>query len=116
MKNIYETLAALGAGAILLSGCGSAAEPAKSPDVPAAVETTPAKEGEAKQEAASDASEQPTDATVAIPAEASAPAASGTASAAPAAKKAPVKSGTAKKAGTAKKKDAAGSCGEGTCA
>jgi hypothetical protein len=121
MKSIYETLAALGAGAILLTGCGSSQKPALSPDVPAATETTPAsdKAADPKQEATGDAAAADgakTDNAAATPGSPAGPAASGAPSAsASAVAKAPVKTGAKKGTGTGKKKDAAGSCGEGTC-
>ena len=40
MKSIYETLAALGTGAILMSACGGAA--VKATEVPAATDSKPA--------------------------------------------------------------------------
>jgi hypothetical protein len=106
MKSIFETLAALGAGAILLTGCGSA--PVNAKEVPAAsskpaaaaapVETksdgATAGATEAKPE------EKPADNAAATPAP----------SAAPAAKK----TGKVKKPG-AKKGGADANCGEGTC-
>lgn len=124
MKSIYETLAALGAGAILLGGCAGASQPAASPDVPAATETTPAaaKESGAEGDTAGEATVDvpKTGNEAAMPADSSAPAMSGApaTSAAPAATAAPKKK-TGKKAGgpatAGKKKDAAGGCGEGTC-
>lgn len=120
MKSIYETLAALGAGAILLGGCAGAAPEAKSAETPAAVETTPAAEGASKEATSGDAaaSDKPVDNAAAMPADtaaASATPAPSTSASATAAAKAPAKAGTAAKKGTGKKKDAAGSCGEGTC-
>ena len=38
-KSIFETLAALGAGAMLMTGCGSAQTPVNSQEVPAAQST-----------------------------------------------------------------------------
>lgn len=41
MKNRFETLAALCAGAALLSGCGAAGAPVNAAEVPAASESKP---------------------------------------------------------------------------
>ena len=131
MKSIYETLAALGAGAILLSGCGSAnTKPATSPDVPAATETTPAaaKESGAGEQSSGDAAAGDATKTndAAMPAGSGAPATTATpaGSSAPATTAAPAGTMAPKAAAAApktaakkpgKKKDAAGGCGEGTC-
>lgn len=128
MKNIYETLAALGTGAILLAGCAASTPPAATADVPAATETTPVEDKSAPSEqksgdeAAAASPNKDSANMAASPAEATPAAASTSApasTAAPSTSAAPVKSATkpaAKKTGTtAKKKDAAGSCGEGTC-
>ena len=131
MKNIYETLAALGAGAIMLTGCGGTTPTAASPDVPAATETTPRTEKAAEpteqatgDAAAADASKGADNAAASPSMAGSAPAgtASPSGTAAPATS-APAKAAAkpaAKKTGSTttasgKKKDAAGSCGEGTC-
>ena len=116
-KSIFETLAALGAGAILMTGCGSAQTPVNSQEVPAAQTTEPAAPEPAPAEAAAPAESQSGDATAgaaekapdAAPAATPAPAA-----AAPAATPAKPKPGATTKTG-AKKKDAAAACGQGTC-
>ena len=118
MKSLYETLAVLGAGAVLLTGCGSAPAPVNSAEVPAAADARPAdpnavapteaKTGDAAAAATMDSAKPAADAK---PAEAAAPAAAPASSAKPAA--APAKK-TGKKT-DAKKTGAAGSCGEGTC-
>lgn len=129
MKSIYETLAALGAGAILLGGCAASTPPAANADVPAATETTPAAAKDSgNQETTGDAApSEPSKSgnAAAMPADSSAPAMSAapSTSAAPAMSGAPATSAapkaaapkTAKKPGTGKKKDAAAGCGEGTC-
>ena len=118
MKSLYETLAVLGAGAVLLTGCGSAPAPVNSAEVPVAAEAKPAdpnaaapteaKTGDAAAAATMESAKPAADAK---PADAAAPAA------APSAKPA-VAPAAAKKTGKktdAKKTGAAGSCGEGTC-
>ena len=125
MKSIYETLAALGAGAILLGGCAGSTPTATSPDVPSATETTPAaaKESGVQGDTAGDATVDvpKTGNDAAMPADSSAPAMTGApaTTSAPATTAAPKKKTTGKKAGgpatAGKKKDAAGACGEGIC-
>lgn len=113
MKSLFETLAALSAGAALLSGCGGAPAPVNAAEVPAATEVKPSG---APQAAAASPTESKTSGATAgatTPAAntataAAAPAPAGTA--APAAKPA----AKARKVG-AKKVDANGSCGPGTC-
>ena len=121
MKSLYETLAVLGAGAVLLTGCGgNAAAPVNSAEVPAAADARPSdtkaasptegKTGDAAAAAATMEGAKP--AADGKPADAAAPAAAS--SAKPAAGPAPAKK-TGKKT-DAKKTGANGSCGEGTCA
>jgi hypothetical protein len=113
MKSLYETLAVLGAGAVLLTGCGAAPAPVNAAEIPAASEAKPADamaatatEGKTGDAAAAmvDGAKAPADMKAAMPA--------GATSAKPAAG-APVKK-TGKKI-DAKKTGAAGDCGEGTC-
>lgn len=106
MKSIFETLAALGTGAILLTGTGCGGAPAKAKEVPAA-ESKPEAKVEAPVESKSDAATA--GATDAAKPEAA------PATPEPAAAPAPVKkTNTAKKPG-AKKGGADAKCGEGTC-
>jgi len=119
MKSFYETLAVLGAGAVLLTGCGSAPTPVNAAEVPASAEAKPADpsaaaptEGKTGDSAAAATMEGAKPAADAKPADAAAPAPAS--SAKPAAGPAPAKK-TGKKT-DAKKTGANGACGEGTCA
>jgi hypothetical protein len=120
MKSLFETLAVLGTGAALLSGCGGAAAPVNSAEVPAATEAKPAAAAAAPAvENKSGSAAAGAVATAAAPLPTPPPAATvATAVAAPPAKSAapaaPAKALT-KRTG-AKKTDANGSCGAGTCA
>ena len=121
MKSLYETLAVLGAGAVLLTGCGSAPAPVNAAEVPASADARPVDpnaaaptEGKTGDSAAAATMESPKPAD-AKPADgaAPAPAAAPATSAKPAAGPAPAKK-TGKKT-DAKKTGANGGCGEGTC-
>jgi hypothetical protein len=113
MKSIFETLAALGTGALLVAGCASSQTPVTSAEVPAAADAKPAEAAPAAPAAAPAAAAEAPAPAVAAAVAAPAPVASTAPSAAPAAAtKAPTK-GAAKK--SAKKSGAAGSCGDGTC-
>jgi hypothetical protein len=109
MKSIFETLAVLGTGAILLTGCAS--NKVKAKEVPAA-SSKPAAAApvETKTDAAAASTEpakpeeKPADNAAATPATTATPAA------------APKKVGTGKgKKPTAKKGGTDAACGEGTC-
>ncbi len=115
MKSIFETLAALGTGAILLSACGGSGAPANSAEVPAASDAKPMDKAAEKP-----ADKPPTNgdkpaAMADKPAEKPAAAPTPTMSASAHAGAPPAKKpGTPKKAAGAKQ-GASGSCGEGTC-
>jgi uncharacterized low-complexity protein len=115
MKSLYETLAVLGAGAVLLTGCGGAPAPVNAAEVPAATESKPSDPKAAPTEGKTGDSAAGATMEGAKPADAAAPAAAPAAatSAKPAAGPVPVKK-TGKKT-DAKKTGANGGCGEGTC-
>jgi len=114
-SHILETLAALGAGALIVGGCAGAPEPVKGTDVPAATpsgtpEATPTPSG---QPAAADTGAPKADA---IPTPSATPAAaSATPSAMPVAKDMPKTNKTVKVRDSARKKPCQAGCGEGTC-
>ncbi len=117
MKSLYETLAVLGAGAVLLTGCGGAPAPVNAAEVPAAADAKPASPtegntGDAAAAAVVDGAKPAADAAPA-PAAAGAAAPAAASSAKPAAAPAAAKK-TGKKV-DAKKTGANGKCGEGTC-
>jgi hypothetical protein len=116
MKSIFETLAALGAGAMLVTtGCGGANAPVNASEVPAASDSKPMATGAAVEHKADAPAAA---AATAMAAPTAAPTATASAAAAaPPAGKAPAKAPTAapKKAGAAKKAGGQGNCGEGTC-
>jgi hypothetical protein len=110
-SHIFETLAALGAGAIILTGCAGAPEPVKGTDVPGATpsgtpEATPTPSG---QPAAADTGALKADATPTPSATPAAPAAM------PMAKDMPKTNKTVKVKDSARKKPCQAGCGEGTC-
>ncbi len=123
MKSIYETLAALSTGAVLLAGCAGAQAPINATDVPGASEvkpSVPSKEAVEQVGGAAAAGALDKSAAPAMPAGA-APVV-GAASAVKPGQAAPPVAGAAAKAAApvmkkkaAKKDGATGSCGEGTC-
>lgn len=114
MKSIFETLAALSAGAVLITGCGASPAPVNATEVPAASDAKPSTPAAAQTAAAMQAAPPAAPA----PAPAAAPAPSSTAkavaSAAPSAKPTAAPAAKPKKKASAGTKDT-GSCGAGTC-
>src|SRR6185437_5274793 len=73
MKSLFETLAALSAGAALLAGCGGASAPVNAAEVPASVEVKPAAAAPAAPAPAANAVAAPVAAAATAAAPAAAP-------------------------------------------
>ena len=120
-NQIFETLAALGAGAIILSGCAGSPEPVKGTDVPAASGTPEATPPSSAQPAAAETGAAKAPDAVASPSPSGTPAAtpSGTPAAAtsalPMAKDMPKGNKTQKVRDSKRPKPCQSGCGEGTC-
>ena len=115
-SQILETLAALGAGAIILSGCGGQPEPAKGPDVPASAtpSAAPAPSGQAAPaDTGKTSAASPTPS--ATPSAAPSAMASAAPSAMPMAKDMPKSNKTVKVRDSKRTKACQGGCGAGTC-
>lgn len=126
MKSIFEILASLGTGAVLLGGCGSAQPPA---EVPAAVEIKPAAEAPANEVQKADSSggivdvnqnpnpapAAPQASVVAAPSALPSVVANAGCTPDPCPKKDAGKPKPAKGVAVIVKKPAAGGCGDGTC-
>jgi len=115
-NQIFEVLAALGAGAVILSGCAGSAEPVKGTEVPAASAAPEAMPS--GQPAAVDTGAAPKD-TLASPTPSATPGASATPSATPSAlpkaASMPKTNHTQKVSDSKRTKACESGCGEGTC-